>query len=137
MSDANHSGIQSLIKSLNSAYKNNACLWDNDHNYSSFEWIDFADADQSVVSFIRYDEARQDSLLCICNLTPITRDHYNVGVPETGTWKVILNTDSAEFNGSNYLKEKSFNTTLGNVQGREQSITINLPPLSVIYLKKK
>jgi 1,4-alpha-glucan branching enzyme len=137
LSDANHRGIQQLVTQLNSAYKNNPCLWDNDHEHSSFEWIDFADAEQSIVSFIRYDEKKEDSIVCLCNLTPVIRENYQIGVPHQGDWKIIINTDSADFNGSDYLQKRVFISEESNTHGRDHAISIDLPPLSVIYLKSK
>ena len=115
ISDANHQGVQNLIRSLNKIYKENPCLWENDHDYNSFDWIDFSDAEQSIVSFVRYDSKKDDSLLCVCNLTPVVRENYKIGVPEAGTWDLILNTDSSDFSGSDFLKEKSFETFTGKL----------------------
>ena len=137
LSNSNHQGIQNLIRNLNRIYKENPCLWENDHDYNSFDWIDFSDTDQSIVSFVRYDSKKEDSLLCICNLTPVVRENYKIGVPEGGIWEIILNTDSSEFNGSDFLKEKSFKTFSGETHGREQGLELNLPPLSVMYFKKR
>lgn len=137
LSDANHQGVQNLIRSLNKIYKENPCLWENDHDYNSFDWIDFSDAEQSIVSFVRYDSKKDDSLLCVCNLTPVVRENYKIGVPEAGTWDLILNTDSSDFSGSDFLKEKSFETFTGETHGKQQGLELNLPPLSVMYLKKR
>ncbi|MCM8533977.1 MAG: 1,4-alpha-glucan branching protein GlgB [Lentisphaeraceae bacterium] len=137
LSDPNHKGVQTLISKLNKVYKENPCLWENDHEYSSFEWVDFQDAEQSIVSFVRYNSDKSDSLLCVCNLTPVIRENYKIGVPEKGNWEIIMNSDSHEFNGSDYLKDSSFGTFDEHNHGREQSISISLPPLAVIYLKNR
>ncbi|MCH2205109.1 MAG: 1,4-alpha-glucan branching protein GlgB [Lentisphaerales bacterium] len=137
LSDSNHQGIQNLVRKLNTVYKENPCLWENDHDYNSFDWIDFSDSEQSIVSFVRYDSKKEDSLLCVCNMTPVVRDNYKIGVPEAGTWEIIINTDSSEFSGTNYLSSTSLSTINEETHGRKQALEINLPPLSVIYLKKK
>ena len=135
LSNPNHSGIQTLVKTLNHLYQENKCLWENDSHYESFSWIDFSDGEQSVISFMRYDKEKNDKLLCICNFTPVVRSSYKIGVPETGNWKIILNTDDSAFSGSNYLKKTSFKSVNGDLHNQKQHIEIDLPPLSVMYLK--
>lgn len=135
LSNYNHSGIQKLVKTLNGLYQGNTCLWENDSHYESFQWMDFSDADQSVIAFVRYNKDKSDSMLCICNFTPVVRDGYKIGVPAKGNWKIIMNTDSGEFGGSNYLKKDKFKTKDGEMHNQSQHIEINLPPLSVMYLK--
>jgi len=136
LSNPNHSGIQNLIKQLNHHYQNNECLWENDSHYESFSWIDFSDNEQSVISFVRYNKDKSDKMLCICNFTPVVRNNYKIGVPEAGKWKILLNTDSSEFNGSDFLKQGEFDSIDEGLHNQSQNISIDLPPLSVMYLKK-
>jgi len=135
LSNPLHRGIQKLISQLNSFYRSNPCLWENDHKNESFQWIDASDNEQSVISFMRYDSEKNDQLLCIGNFTPIPRENYTIGVPQQGNWQLKLNTDSAEFGGSDFLKQVDFEAFDSNNHGHQQAISINLPPLSVLYLK--
>ena len=74
-------------------------------------------------------------MLCICNFTPVVRSNYKIGVPEAGKWKILLNTDSSEFNGSNFLNKDEFESIDEGLHNHNQHIEIDLPPLSVMYLK--
>ncbi|NQZ59423.1 MAG: 1,4-alpha-glucan branching protein GlgB, partial [Lentisphaeraceae bacterium] len=137
LSNSQHVGIKTLITDLNKVYKNYPCLWENDHKHESFEWMDYADESQSIISFMRYDSEKNDKLLCICNFTPVPRDNYSVGVPLAGTWEIVLNTDCAKYGGSDYIQENTYNSQPQLHHGQEQAISVTLPPLAVLYLKLK
>ena len=95
---AEHRGIQQLVRTLNSVYRDEPALWDQDFEWTGFRWIDPNDADHSVLSFLRYPTEGR-TVACIANLTPVVREH-RVGVPEPGRWVQILNTDATQFGGS-------------------------------------
>ena len=135
LSNPQHAGIQNLVKELNHIYQSNRCLYENDSHYESFNWIDFSDGDQSVISFVRYNEDKSDKILCICNFTPVVRDSYRIGSPFEGQWEIMMNTDDSNYGGTDYLKEKIFKTSKTEAHDHSQSIEINLPPLSVMYLR--
>lgn len=135
LSNPQHSGIQRLIKRLNKVYTEYPALHENDSNFESFKWIDFSDSQQSVISFVRYNESKENPILCICNFTPVVRDNYRIGAPLAGNWEIILNSDDSEYGGSDYPNEGNIDTVEVNAHGQMQSIELNLPPLSVIYLK--
>ena len=137
LSNPLHAGIQKLISELNKIYTSNPCFWENDHHYDSFEWVDFSDSEQSIVSFMRYDLKKEDSMLCVCNLTPVVRDHYKIGVPRDCEWDIVINSDDSKFGGSDYLKDKTFKPANEKLHNQNFSININLPPLSVLYLKPR
>lgn len=137
LSNPLHFGIQQLIKGLNKVYKENPCFFDNDHQQESFAWIDFSDSEQSVLSFMRYSKDKEDQVLCIFNLTPVVRDNYRIGVPQNGQWQMILNTDDSCYGGTDYLPEEVFESYEPGFHGQQQHICLNLPPLSVLYLKPK
>ncbi|MCM8540504.1 MAG: 1,4-alpha-glucan branching protein GlgB [Lentisphaeraceae bacterium] len=135
LSNPQHSGIQKLIKVLNKTYQSYPCLYEDDSSYESFKWIDFSDSKQSVISFVRYNKAKDEPMLCICNFTPVVRDNYRIGSPLSGQWEIVVNSDDNEYGGSCYLKDRKFKTSEVKAHGQNQSIEIDLPPLSVIYLK--
>src|SRR5438270_499852 len=129
-----HDGLRRLVQHLNYIYKNEPALWREDDSYEGFEWIDFHDADNSVVSFVR--KSREGEMIVfIVNATPIVRHNYRLGVPGAGFYREIINTDAETYAGSNV-------GNLGGVQsegvhwmGREQSILIQLPPLATVAFK--
>src|SRR5438093_369709 len=123
-----HDGLRRLVQHLNYIYKSEPALWQLDDSYEGFDWIDFHDAENSVVSFLR--KSRDGDLIAfVVNATPIVRYNYRLGVPESGFYREIINTDAETYGGSNV-------GNLGGVQagevpwmGREHSILIHLPPL--------
>src|ERR1017187_4845479 len=129
-----HDGLRRLVQHLNYTYKNEPALWDLDDTYDGFEWIDFHDADNSVVSFLRKSRVGE-LVVFIANATPLVRYEYRLGVPSGGFYREIINTDAETYGGSNV-------GNLGGVQsenvawmGREHSLLINLPPLASVAFK--
>ncbi|MDP3981818.1 MAG: 1,4-alpha-glucan branching protein GlgB, partial [Chlamydiota bacterium] len=95
-----HQQLHQFVKDLNKAYLSNRALFEVDFQGHGFEWIDFSDAGASVLSFIRWSWDRQDLILCTFNMTPVPRLDYRVGVPISGFYREVLNTDATEFGGS-------------------------------------
>jgi 1,4-alpha-glucan branching enzyme len=128
-----HAGVQALVRALNTVYRSEPALWEQDFDWPGFRWINPNDADNSVLSFLRFPSAGGRSIACIANLTPVPRHDYRIGLPHQGRWVEILNSDSAEFGGSNAL--------LGDVttddirwDDLEYSASLALPPLGVVWL---
>ncbi|MDD7983612.1 1,4-alpha-glucan branching protein GlgB [Lentisphaera marina] len=134
LNNGDHLGIQKISKKLNHIYQNESCFWENDFSHEGFEWIDAQDSEQSVLSFIRKN-SKNEQILCIMNLTPVPRDHYTIGVPHPGSYKVLLNTDDCDYGGSDYLSQSLYSSSPNSAHNKDNSISINLPPLSVLYLK--
>ncbi|MGA2090980.1 MAG: 1,4-alpha-glucan branching protein GlgB, partial [Endomicrobiales bacterium] len=85
-----HRGMSRWISDLNAIYRVEPALFEIDNDWAGFEWIDFKDEDQSVISFIRKAKTTNDIILCVLNLTPVLRTNYRVGVPRDGFWREIL-----------------------------------------------
>ena len=100
-----------------------------------FEWVDYNDAHNSVISFLRKDENPGDTLLVVCNFTPAMHEHYRLGVPQAGQWVQVFNSDDSRYGGSNKHNSGPIQTVQEAYHGREHSITLLLPPLSVVYFK--
>ncbi|MCX7724531.1 MAG: 1,4-alpha-glucan branching protein GlgB [Thermodesulfovibrio sp.] len=132
-----HQGIQRWIKDLNKLYRCEPALHELDFDPGGFEWIDFSDSDQSVISFIRKAKDSNDVILVVCNFTPVTRFNYRVGVPFKGYWKEILNSDLFIYGGSNQGNKEDVQAEEIPFHGRPYSICLTLPPLGVIFLKPK
>ena len=129
-----HDGLRRLVQHLNYIYKTEPALYELDDSYEGFEWIDFHDADNSVVAFMR--KARTGpALVFIINATPIVREGYRIGVPEAGWYEEILNTDAQTYGGSNAGNMGGQNAEPIPWQGRSHSLNLRLPPLSIVGFK--
>ncbi len=120
---------------MNHLYQSEPALYEVDFHYKGFEWIDFRDTEQSVISFIRKAKNPRDFLVVVCNFTPVPRAGYRIGVPENCFYKELLNSDSQIYWGSNLGNAGGVNADTIPWHGRHYSITITLPPLSVLIFK--
>ena len=122
---------------MNRLYRENPALYQVDFHYSGFEWVDFHDWENSIISFLRRAEDPADFLLVCCNFTPVARKLYEVGVPEEGFYQEILNTDSELFGGSNLGNGGLVSSRPIAKHNRPNSIAITLPPLAVVVFRKR
>ena len=129
-----HDGLRRLVQHLNYIYKNEPALWDLDDTYDGFEWIDFHDADNSVVAFMRRSRAG-DVIVFAVNATPLVRHGYRLGVPGAGFYREIINTDAETYGGSNIGNMGGFEAEDFAWQGRTHSLMITLPPLATVAFK--
>ena len=132
--DSRHEGLQNLVRDLNRIYISEPALYENDYSWDGFFWVDFQDSRDSTLAYGRRAAANDDTILVVCNFTPVVRPGYRLGVPHAGTYEEILNTDAAEFGGSNVVNtpRKSSPTPWHD---QAHSIQITLPPLGVVYWK--
>jgi len=128
-----HKGMQTLVKDLNKLYVKHPALFQHDFDNKGFEWIDCHDVEQSIISFTRKTET--ESLIIILNFTPVVRENYRIGVPETGTYFEIFNSDSEYYAGSNTGNGQIL-TENKPWMNQEQSVSLTIPPLAGIVLKK-
>jgi 1,4-alpha-glucan branching enzyme len=132
-----HRKLQSLMRELNRLYRANPALYQVDFHYSGFEWVDFHDSENSVISFLRRAEDPKDFLLICCNFTPVPRQGYEIGVPEEGFYEEVLNTDSELFGGSNIGNGGMVSSRAKPCHNRPFSIAVAMPPLAVVVFKKR
>lgn len=130
-----HEKMQHYVKALNNLYKSEPALYHFSFSHEGFEWIDADNGDESVFVFIRKGEKAKDTLVVALNLTPVFRDNYRIGMPMKGSWKEIFNSDAEEFHGSGKLNNEVLKTESIHHQNREESISIQLPPLAVSIFK--
>jgi len=130
-----HAGVRRMIQHINWLYKTEPALWELDDTYEGFEWIDFHDADNSVVAFMRKAKTGAP-LVFIVNATPVVRSGYRVGVPGEGFYQEILNTDSGAYGGSNVGNYGGMHAEPIPWQGQTHSIMLRLPPLAVSGFKR-
>ncbi len=128
-----HRDLLKFNEKLNRFYLENPPLWENDDSWEGFSWISNDDYKQSVISFRRIDD-KFNEIIAVCNFVPVERKGYRIGVPAKGTYKVVFNSDDKEFGGSG-IAEKSYKAEKEPMHGFDYSISMTLPPLSVMYLK--
>ena len=128
-----HAGVQSLVRALNAVYRAEPALWEQDFDWGGFRWIDPDDADNSVLTFLRFPTSAGRPVACLANLTPVPRPDYRIGLPRPGRWVEILNSDSAGFGGSDVLAG-AVTAEAPGWNDLEYSATVTLPPLGVIWL---
>lgn len=133
--DPMHNGVQLLLKDLNAFYANEPALHELDFSYEGFEWIDFNDATNSVLCWLRKGTNETGNLLFVANFTPVVRENYRFGVPAMGEYLLAFNSDDALYSGSNIITENSFITAPIGKHGRTHSLSLTLPPLGVLVLK--
>lgn len=131
-----HQGQQALTKQLNHYYRATPALFEGDYDKAGFEWIDHGDWERSVLAFQRNGIESDQQLVVVCNFTPVPRPQYRLGVPGPGQYRVVLNSDSEMYWGSNLDAGINFNAEPVAWQGREHSIELNLPPLATLYIEK-
>ena len=128
--------MRRLNAELNRLYQNEPCLWEDDFTPNGFQWIEGGDVQQSVVSYLRWNKAHTEAVAVILNLTPVVRDHYTIGVPFPGKWREVLNTDDYRFGGTGLLNSSPVKTEKGEYHGMAQHISLRLPWLSGVILKR-
>jgi 1,4-alpha-glucan branching enzyme len=132
-----HNGLMRLTRDLNTLYRKEPALWEQDYEPAGFTWIDFHDSDNSVISFIRRGREWHNILVFACNFTPVVRRHYRVGVPFAGRYDEVLNTDAKEYGGAGYGNEGGRSADLAPIHNQPMSLDLTLPPLGVVIFKWK
>jgi 1,4-alpha-glucan branching enzyme len=130
-----HSGVQTLIRDLNHLYARCPALHALDCDPSGFEWVNGGDTEQSTLSFLRHGRDGTASVLVVCNFTPMTRTSYRVGVPKSGRWREILNTDAAIYGGSNTGNHGELMAQSTAHLGQPACIEMTLPGLSAVMFE--
>ncbi len=131
-----HRGVQRLVAELNRLYRSEPALYRYDCEAKGFEWIDELDYQSNIISFLRKADDPSDEILVVCHLADTVREGYRIGVPAAGRYRLIFNSQSSAFEG--WESDESFTVTSEEVEqhGREHSILLRLPALSVLYFKK-
>lgn len=130
-----HKGVQQLIRDLNELYRETPSLHVKDCDASGFAWL-HNDPTQSTIGFLRYGSDDDEPVLIMCNFTPVERNGFRIGVPLAGFWKERLNTDAGIYGGGNRGNLGGCTSQDVPADGHNQSITLTLPPLSVVVLQK-
>ncbi|GLV60942.1 1,4-alpha-glucan branching enzyme GlgB [Dictyobacter sp. S3.2.2.5] len=136
-SDPHHAQLLDFISQLNQIYQDEPALSALDCDPAGFSWIDPHDSDNSVISFQRRGTSDEDTLLFISNFTPVPRQGYRLGVPVSGIYYEILNSDDARYGGSNLLNTEDMTSEPIPWQSGLRSIVLTLPPLATVILKRR
>jgi 1,4-alpha-glucan branching enzyme len=134
LDDPLHDGLRRLVQHLNYTYKSEPALWQLDDSHDGFEWIDFHDADNSVVSWLRKSRDG-DIVVFVVNATPMVRHDYRLGVPEAGFYREIINTDAETYGGSNIGNYGGVQSEEREWMARRHSMLIHLPPLGAVAFR--
>jgi 1,4-alpha-glucan branching enzyme len=133
LSDRHHAGVQKWVADLNRLYRAEPALHEGDFYARQFEWIDYTDARNSTLSFLRKARSSGDLILAVFNFTPQVRQGYRVGVPRGGTWKELLNSDAGCYGGSDQGNRGGVQAESFRWHNRDWSLNLTLPPLGALF----
>ncbi|MDQ2775255.1 MAG: 1,4-alpha-glucan branching protein GlgB [Acidobacteriota bacterium] len=132
-----HAALRLLVGDLNNLYRSEAALHTAEYKSESFEWIESQDAERNILCFLRKGQTEAEQIVVVCNFSPVPRDSYRLGVPLKGFWKELLNTDSTQYGGSGYGSFGGAETVPIPLHGHRYSLTLNVPPLGVVFFKRR
>ena len=130
-----HKGVQTLIKDLNKLYITETALHQKQFSGEGFEWIDYNDAENSVLVYVRHGNKGSEDILIACNMTPSPRKNYRVGLLKAGKLKEIFNSDQKKYSGSGGFKNKLINSEKIECHFKKNSASITIPPLAMVAFK--
>ena len=128
-----HAKMQHFVRTLNHFYLENRCLWENDSDWEGFRWISCDDRDNSVVAFRRRSRRGQE-LIAVCNFCPVLREEYELGLPKSGWYVPVLNTDDAQFGGFDF-KPETVHAKKGQWGEYAYKGKFRIPPMSVCFYR--
>lgn len=131
-----HRLLKDYSRELNRFYKKNTPMWQIDYSWEGFSWIVSDDKDNSVIAFVRTDRSGE-RIIAVCNFTNVMRCSYRMGVPESGSYEIVFNSDDAKFGGTGEKIKKTYKAVPIMLHGFNNSVELTLPPMSVLYLKHK
>ena len=132
-----HKGAQTLVQDLNTLYTKEKALHEQQFSADGFEWIDHGDHQNSVMTFLRKGNDEKDTLVLVLNLTAVPRENYRIGLPKSGTLKMVFNSDAAIYNGTDNFKDQQLHSEPKAWNDRANSLILALPPLAMLALKYK
>jgi 1,4-alpha-glucan branching enzyme len=135
LKQAEHRDLQQLVRDLNQLYRSEPALWEADVEPAGFQWIDANNADDNIIAFMRTAPSADRRVVCICNLAPLVRTSYRIGVPAPGYYKEMLNSDSELYGGSNQGNRGGVEAERWASHGQPFSLLLTLPPLGVLWFQ--
>ncbi|HHH19463.1 MAG TPA: 1,4-alpha-glucan branching protein GlgB [Campylobacterales bacterium] len=131
-----HHKLQKMLSDLNALYRQEPALYQYDEKHRGFEWIDSGDYQNNSLSFVRKGDDPDENVYVFCNFADATRSAYRIGVPYEGEYQEIFNSQSHYYEGWNIGNVGTLKTEVIPMHGHQYSITLTLPPLGVLYLKR-
>ncbi|MBL7473620.1 1,4-alpha-glucan branching protein GlgB [Robertkochia sediminum] len=127
-----HEGMQKLVGDLNKLYRGERALFEKQFSSEGFEWINYGDAENSVLVYLRKGRKKEDTLVVVLNMTPAIREDYRIGLPFGSGLEQVFNSDYKKYGGSGCSNKKRIATEHTAWNGREHSATVTLPPLAMV-----
>lgn len=134
LSYESHRKLQSFVRDLNHFYLENSPMWEIDDSWDGFQWLVHDDNTQNVVIFRRTND-EGDDVIAICNFAPVERDGYRFGIPEEKNYEIVLNSDDIRYGGNGIKEKEIILSEKIAMHGKANSIAVDIPPMSVMYLK--
>ncbi len=132
-----HVYMQGYVKELNKLYMTEPALYELDSKSEGFQWINCNNANASLLSYMRKGKKEEDTLVIICNFTPIAHKAYKLATPSGGSWQEIFSSDNSKFGGEGRNNKTAKQAKKEEIDGQEHYISVNVPPLSISVFKKK
>ncbi len=132
LGDPMHEGLRLLVRDLNRLYSTTSALHQLDCDAEGFQWIDIANAEQSVVSYLRRGRDPHELAVIVCNFTPVPREDYWIGVPRAGRYRERINTDAVEYGGSGIGNAGEVHAEAHPMHSRPYALRLRLPPLGAV-----
>lgn len=130
-----HQQMQDWTRDLNALYSREPALFEQDFSPDGFEWIEANDVEQSVCSFLRFAKDKRDFLVVAFNFTPVPRHNYRIGVPESGYYREMINSDADTYGGGNVGNYGGLHTDPEYCHNHHHSLSLTIPPLGIVVLK--
>ncbi|MDR9500494.1 MAG: 1,4-alpha-glucan branching protein GlgB [Desulfurivibrionaceae bacterium] len=137
LADADHRGLQRWVRDLNTTLRGEPSLYELDFEGAGFSWLDANDSEESVISFSRHGQNPEDVVVCACNFTPTPRHNHRLGVPFSGFWAEILNSDAPLYGGSGQGNLGGVEATPVAAFGHYHSLMVTLPPMAMVVFRRK
>lgn len=130
-----HSKLHKYTSDLNHFYLDNPALWENDINEEGFRWIEANDSANSILSFMRYGKSKGQYLIVVGNFSDMNRKNYCIGVPDKGEYEIIFSSDDKKYGGYGYFKASKITAQEKKLHGFPYSLSVNVPSISIIFIK--
>ncbi|MGG5252646.1 1,4-alpha-glucan branching protein GlgB [Neobacillus sp. SM06] len=130
-----HRSVNEYVKELTKVYKRTKALYEMDHLHEGFEWIDVNNSEQSIFSFIRKGKNEKEFIAVVCNFTAVNYQDYRIGIPESGEYREIFNSDKEEFGGTGAVNKKVIKAEEIPFHGKPYSLKLTIPPFGIVMLR--
>ena len=132
-----HKRLHQYVKDLNHFYMENKALWELDTSWDGFRWVNEADSENSVLSYIRRGRHVADNVVVVANFTPVERPIYKIGVPLAGEYEVVFHSSAVKYGGNKRITKKVYKTKNMQFSDMMYTIEVAIDGNSVMFLKKK